>query len=44
MSPSPWTVKTIVPGLARLTPVASEGARPCRAWSTSTSRLLEKAV
>ena len=24
-------------GLARLTPVASDGARPCSAWTTSTS-------
>ena len=29
---------------ARLTPVATDGARPCSAWRTSTSRLFEKAV
>ena len=44
MSPSPWMVTTTVSGRARLTPVATDGARPCSAWSTSTSRLFEKAV
>ena len=44
MSPSPWMVTTMVSGLARFTPVASDGARPCSACSTSQSRLLEKAV
>ena len=44
MSPSPCTVSTTVSGLARLTPVANDGALPCNAWSTSTSRLLENAV
>ena len=44
MSPSPCTVNTSVSGLARFTPVASDGARPWSACSTSMSRLLEKAV
>ena len=44
MSPSPCTVTTMVSGRARLAPVATEGARPCSAWRTSTSRLFEKAV
>ncbi len=44
MSPSPWTQNTMVSGLARFTPVASEGARPCRAWMTSTSRAPENPV
>jgi len=44
MSPSPCNVNTMVSGLERFTPVASDGARPCKAWSTSTSRLFENDV
>jgi hypothetical protein len=44
MSPSPCTVNTMLSGSMRLTPVASDGARPWRAWSTSTSSEGENVV
>ncbi len=44
MSPSPWIVKTIASGRMRLTPVATEGARPWSAWTRSMSMLIEKLV
>ena len=37
-------VNTIVSALARFTPVARDGARPCRACTVSRSKLPENAV
>ena len=37
MSPSPCKVKTSESGSMRLTPVATDGARPCSACTRSTS-------
>ena len=44
MSPSPCRVNTTVSGRMRFTPVATDGARPCSAWTRSTSMLVENAV
>ena len=44
MSPSPCMVKTNASGRTRLTPVATDGARPCSACRTSTSMIIGKAV
>ena len=43
MSPSPWSVNTIESGSIRLTPVATDGARPCSACTRSTSIELAEA-
>ncbi len=44
MSPSPWKVNTSASGSIRLIPVASDGARPCSAWTVSTAIAVAKAV